>query len=767
MKTILLPLLFFSISIAGYCTHIVGGELFMLNKNGYNYDIGLKLYFDDVHGDETILTTEDRIVVNVYRKSDNALMKYFIIKKINDHLITYGNPACALGNDLRTRLILYNDSFYLDPSTFNDPDGYYMVWQRCCRNHAIDNLNDPGSQGNTFYLEFPPVSLNGSKFTDSSPDFSEIHGDYACLNQSFEFDFSAHDADGDVLKYFVTTPFQGGDENAPGGVSTTGTLTNINMPAPFPNTTNPYYTVNWAVGYNSNYIIPVASPLNQIKINQQSGKISFTANKLGLYVFAIKCEEWRNNVKIGEVHRDFQIEVVNCQINQPPIGYVKNVDNTKLADNDLITVKVSDSRCFNLLLGDNFTNTTENTSNLKIRILKTNFDLSLVSLSPVSGTVTKNADSLISKLCWRNCAQNPPGQTFNAVFVVSDEGCPFPQTDTIRARFVFEPKPIDTAKVSTNLTGDSATVISGNNLSFIVSGSNPGKDSISIEAIGRGFKLTDTGMNFNFISGTDSLSTTFVWKPDCGVELNKDYVVDLILKQKRCGLTIIDTNTIHLKFEARPNHKPEIQIKDLAPPYIFSQFVGDTLQFSVDGVDIDNDPVIIKSIAHGFKLKDVGIDYDSLKAGIGKLSVPFYWKINCDNLNVLKDGNYKIDFIINDNSCLPDRFDTLSITIHIQDKLTNYNFLPYNIFTPNGDSTNQYFTMANIKNGLLISNILPIDNCEDQFKKIEIYNRWGKIVFESLDRNFRWDGGGAGASTFYYVIYYGKRNYKGWVALMN
>ena len=51
-----------------------------------------------------------------------------------------------------------------------------------------------------------------------------------------------------------------------------------------------------------------------------------------------------------------------------------------------------------------------------------------------------------------------------------------------------------------------------------------------------------------------------------------------------------------------------------------------------------------------------------------------------------------------------------------------------NIFTPNGDGTNDIYKLAG-KN----------DPCFDVMQ-INIYNRWGQLVFKSFDSNFQWDG---------------------------
>jgi len=64
-----------------------------------------------------------------------------------------------------------------------------------------------------------------------------------------------------------------------------------------------------------------------------------------------------------------------------------------------------------------------------------------------------------------------------------------------------------------------------------------------------------------------------------------------------------------------------------------------------------------------------------------------------------------------------------------------------NVFTPNGDGTNDVFS---IKDKFKVY-------CDPEFS-FTIYNRWGKKVFESKDPEFEWDGDGAGVGTYFYTL---------------
>ena len=93
-----------------------------------------------------------------------------------------------------------------------------------------------------------------------------------------------------------------------------------------------------------------------------------------------------------------------------------------------------------------------------------------------------------------------------------------------------------------------------------------------------------------------------------------------------------------------------------------------------------------------------------------------------------------------------------------------------NIFTPNGDGYNDYFEIGCLdKNGKL----LPLNDINEYFlsHKLVIFNRWGRIVYESNDYRNDWDGGNLPDGTYFYVLdCKGKTqnyNYKGSVMIWN
>ena len=294
MRYILLCILLI-IAAESYGSHIVGGEIRMRSTSVPNrFSFSLIQFWD-----ENTLTNGNRdqsVELLFYRKRDNQLIQKFSLPFVSSQKVTYQNQACAAFRSLKTVEGTYNAHLTLKSADYSDAEGYYIVWERCCRNDDINNIQSPGSNGMVFYLEFPPLSSS-----NSAPEFSFPNGDYICKDQTFSMNVSASDADGDELRYSLVTPMRG------------NTGRNNPLGTDYPKAGYPL--VEWTSGISERNMIP-GNPA--LAINARSGVMTATASQLGLYVFTVQCEEYRNGVRIGTVRRDFQLLVIECSKNSPP-----------------------------------------------------------------------------------------------------------------------------------------------------------------------------------------------------------------------------------------------------------------------------------------------------------------------------------------------------------------------------------------------------------------------------------------------------------------
>ncbi|AYQ33008.1 gliding motility-associated C-terminal domain-containing protein [Runella sp. SP2] len=320
-RVIFVFVLFLSISIDGWAVHIFGGDFRMIAQPTQgNYLLTLTLYSDMltlnpvVGGDFS--NNDASATVYIFRKSDHVRMDAFELpQQVNQNKpIIYQNEACAGNQQLRTVAQIYSRAISLSPARYNDSQGYYIIWERCCRTAGVDNLQNRGQNvGLVFTLEFPALTQNGTFFRNSSPDLSIPNGEYICINRPFRMNMSATDADGDELRYTLVTPLNG--------------YTNETNPRGLGESRSSYPEVRWAAGYGLSNTIP-GNPA--LAIHPTTGFLTVRASQLGRFTFAILVEEYRNGVKIGSTRREFQLKVIDCGGTPPPSPTVFNSTNTSL-----------------------------------------------------------------------------------------------------------------------------------------------------------------------------------------------------------------------------------------------------------------------------------------------------------------------------------------------------------------------------------------------------------------------------------------------------
>ncbi|WP_234734465.1 gliding motility-associated C-terminal domain-containing protein [Tellurirhabdus bombi] len=283
-------LLLLGLSFPALATHQVGGQIEMRAVSGVpgKFKIIVTNYLED---NSRAAATRGG-TVGIFRKRDNLRMMVFTVSESDRQQVVFSNEACAIARNIRFVVVTFEAEIQLSPSEYADGLGYYMSFQTQNRNAGINNISNPDQTGFTFYLEFPPVQKSGQFFANSSPRFGSINGEYICVGDPFTFPFGATDPDGDELRYSLVTPLDKDDPRNP--------------------TPGPYPDVRWLSGFGATNAIP-GSP--SLSVDEKTGQLSVTASELGLFVFAVKVEEYRAGQKIGEVRREFQFLVVDC----PPV----------------------------------------------------------------------------------------------------------------------------------------------------------------------------------------------------------------------------------------------------------------------------------------------------------------------------------------------------------------------------------------------------------------------------------------------------------------
>ena len=296
------------LSLGVRATHIIGGDMSMqaVGTTPGLFKLQLNQYWDETK--TGVGNRDPSVTILIYRKNNPILIESVELVLRETLPLTFDNTACATLRQLSFTQARYYDTHQFDPKKYTDDGGYYIVWERCCRNDALTNVNTSTTAGAAmvFYLEFPPMQKNGANFVNSAPDFRLPNGSYICINKSFTFNVDAVDADGDQLRYSLVTPLNGyTTRNEPNSINDSPRSS--------------YPPITWAAGYGLTNIIPGNPALS---INSSTGQLSVRASQEGLYLFTVQCEEFRNGVRIGVVRRDFQLPVVDCSKNTPPPAVV-------------------------------------------------------------------------------------------------------------------------------------------------------------------------------------------------------------------------------------------------------------------------------------------------------------------------------------------------------------------------------------------------------------------------------------------------------------
>jgi gliding motility-associated-like protein len=166
------------------------------------------------------------------------------------------------------------------PAACTDWSFYYST---CCRNPAITNINNPGSQ--SMYVE---ATLNSvAAPCNSSSSFTNDPVPFVCTQNQFCFNHGAIDPNSDSLSYTLIDP-------------KTGQATTITYSAPW-SVTNPITSV----------------PGTSFNLDPINGNLCMTAAQQEVTVLAVLVEEWRGGIVVGSTIRDIQLYTINCN-NDPP-----------------------------------------------------------------------------------------------------------------------------------------------------------------------------------------------------------------------------------------------------------------------------------------------------------------------------------------------------------------------------------------------------------------------------------------------------------------
>ena len=156
-------------------THIVGGEMTYQRTGTNTYKIRLDLYIDCLNGNSQAIASDATAFFGIFNGNTKKMLSGYPIsvsrkgplrvQKTNYNCIAVAPNACV-------------DHYWYETNVTLPPtlDGYYVSFQRCCRNGTISNIVNPGLAGANYWAFIPDSRLFGKEnssavFTELPPNF--------------------------------------------------------------------------------------------------------------------------------------------------------------------------------------------------------------------------------------------------------------------------------------------------------------------------------------------------------------------------------------------------------------------------------------------------------------------------------------------------------------------------------------------------------------------------------------------------------------------
>jgi gliding motility-associated-like protein len=635
------------LALVAFCAranHIVGGEIEFVTLAPGRYQINLYQYWDEAQNENPIENVERSITVAVFSKKDQRLIGKYNLTFQNTTQVPYTNVMCSI-DELETGRVQWSGTFQWSPKDFADPEGYLIVWERCCRNEHAINIVAPNEAGMKFILEIPALWQNNKAFINSSPGHNRPLGDYACVGSLFYADFTSIDSDGDSLAYKLTTPLNSSSQDA--------------YPNPQP---EPHINVRWKAGFSVSNTIPGTPPLSI----SPAGRLTVKPKAKGLYAFSVLIEEWRKidgvYKQIGLAQRDYQLLVIeNCDNPPPPVltVIVPNQPDFNPAT-DLLTFSHADDKCFQFLVEN-----VKKNDLIKFEAKAVNFDEDYDFFEGATFTIGDD-NQLLVEYCAPDC---PPlrNSPFVVDFMAMLDVCPLPQFDTVRMRIQIEPPPNQNAVIEP--IQDAFVINEEDMVSFPFVATDADGDSIMLDVFYNDtIPLIERGISYVInVNEPGRVEGVFTWQTDCKIydfSDRQNFKVGIRAEdQDSCGYKDPIVEWVDLKVILPTNSDPKISMP------ISGQIelgLDEALNFNISVTDADGDTVILRLATDGFDAASVGIVFPQQKEK-AQINSSFSWTPQCRKLNLLVKDNFTLHFIAEDqDKCKVKNHDTVTLEIQIK-----------------------------------------------------------------------------------------------------
>jgi len=808
-----------------YSTHIMGGNFSVEYVGGYKYKLDLFVECGSI---------SDNLPFNfnifVYNKLDSSYFTHFAIAQSPVKNQPVLGDSCFSPAGLCIEQLTVSGFVGLA----NNPDGYYFSWEVCCRNSSVINFNTT-DLGSTFYIDFPDAAI-----LNSTPKVTDYPSNgYFCVNECSQIDFGITDKDNDSLVFSLVEPL-GSDATSPSNP------VNKNSGTGVPNFS---YLLPWNSGYSLANYIGGSTPLT---IDSTTGVLNACPDLLGLFLIAIKIEEYRGGVKIGETRLELEVQAINCSSTQPPTWEIvssPSIDSSIVGDtvrvyktitggetycNDMVVtsnnaldtlVLSASSELFNVSYNPYYTavkdtsgaggaikapfclqtdcdlvrlepykvlysiNHPDECSGLGTSYLEINFIVapiendtpifSLVTMpqadtnfiyrtvkpgeifcedifvtdanlddtlflssssdwygnvnfdpyfTTVKDTFGINGQAMVP-FCWDVKCDDVSANPYKFLFKVYDSHCPDNDTVYLELNITVEldPNSSPVFALATPPVSDTTfifkTVTAGETYcqNIIVSDANLTDSlflNVTSEMISGPTVVSGVSVTGDSVATNGGITNSFCWNVSCDQSDSLPYTILFEVYDNHCT----EADTVYLKLNLTVEGQDNPTSLTLLGDSVITTSPGEQISIELVAEDLNLQDSLVIWPASG------GWGTSSFSGTGGNVQAEFSWDIGCSDIT---DGvsPHLIEFYAVDNGCLSDTV-LVELEVWVNKEFVFFDTLP-NVITPNNDGFNDIFSLN-----------YQADECLDEQFQIEIFDRWGRVVFSSSDIEFEWNGKG-------------------------
>ena len=257
-------------------THIMGADITYTCDSNNTYQIQLKLFSDCI----SPLSLGNTADVNF---SSPTCGNFTIsLDLLPNYPLDITNNCASLSSACNggTGFLGVNEYVYQKSVTLPCVGDYTVSWTSCCRNSALNTLS-PSSQASYVQTILPHASAP----CNQSPGFANSPIVTFCNNQPVNYSHGVVNLDNDSLAFSL--------------IDCQASATN---------------SVNYASPYSGTNPLSTTTGLT---IDSSTGNLQFTPNVIQQGTICVLVEEYRNGVKIGEIMRDLQFDIMNCANSLP------------------------------------------------------------------------------------------------------------------------------------------------------------------------------------------------------------------------------------------------------------------------------------------------------------------------------------------------------------------------------------------------------------------------------------------------------------------